>query len=107
MKKDTHPTYYKNSKTLCSCGKTHEIGSTREKMEVEICSNCHPFFTGQERLVDTAGRVEKFKARRAKAELTKASIKSRSASKRKPKIAKTEKIKPTKKPKKTPEKTSK
>ena len=68
MKKNTHPRYYPKAKIVCSCGKVHEIGSTREKMEVEICSACHPFFTGQEKLIDTAGRVEKFKTRRAKAE---------------------------------------
>ena len=68
MKKDIHPQYYPKAKIVCSCGKVHEVGSTREKMEVEICSACHPFFTGQEKLIDTAGRVEKFKTRRAKAE---------------------------------------
>ena len=67
MKQDIHPTYFPKAKIVCSCGKTHQIGSTKEKMEVEICSNCHPFFTGQEKLIDTAGRVEKFKARQAKA----------------------------------------
>lgn len=70
MKKEAHPTYFKEAKILCSCGKTHVLGSTKEQMEVEICSNCHPFFTGQEKLVDTAGRVEKFKARRQKAATT-------------------------------------
>jgi len=68
MKKDIHPQYYPKAKIICSCGKIHEIGSTREKMEVEICSACHPFFTGQEKLIDTAGRVEKFRSRRARAE---------------------------------------
>ncbi|MCR4260980.1 MAG: 50S ribosomal protein L31 [Candidatus Colwellbacteria bacterium] len=67
MKQDIHPQYFPKAKVICSCGKTYEIGSTKEKMEVEICSNCHPFFTGQEKLIDTAGRVEKFKARQAKA----------------------------------------
>ena len=67
MKQDIHPQYFPKAQIICSCGKIHEIGSTKEKMEVEICSNCHPFFTGQEKLIDTAGRVEKFKARQAKA----------------------------------------
>ena len=70
MKKDIHPPYFPKAQIVCSCGKTHKIGSTKEKMEVEICSNCHPFFTGQEKLIDTAGRVEKFKARQAKAKGT-------------------------------------
>ena len=70
MKQDIHPQYFPKAQIICSCGKIHEIGSTKEKMEVEICSNCHPFFTGQEKLIDTAGRVEKFKARQAKAKGT-------------------------------------
>ncbi|KKU88337.1 MAG: Peptide chain release factor 1 [Candidatus Wolfebacteria bacterium GW2011_GWA2_47_9b] len=52
MKQDIHPQYFPKAKIVCSCGKTYEIGSTKEKMEVEICSNCHPFFTGQEKLID-------------------------------------------------------
>jgi large subunit ribosomal protein L31 len=67
MKKEIHPTYFKDAKTTCACGATFSIGSTREKTEVEICSQCHPFYTGQEKVVDTAGRVEKFKARQAAA----------------------------------------
>jgi large subunit ribosomal protein L31 len=67
MKKDIHPTYYTNATIRCACGKTYITGSTKEKIDVEICANCHPFFTGQEKLIDTAGRVEKFKAKRARA----------------------------------------
>ena len=60
MKKDIHPAY--NDATItCACGKIYHIGSTQEKMHVEICSNCHPFFTGKQKLIDTAGRVEKFR----------------------------------------------
>ena len=62
MKKDIHPIYYK-SKIDCACGAKYSIGAAKEHMSVEICSQCHPFYTGKERLVDTAGRVEKFKAR--------------------------------------------
>ncbi|MCR4327908.1 MAG: 50S ribosomal protein L31 [Patescibacteria group bacterium] len=65
-KKDTHPEYYRTAKIKCACNNTLTIGSTREKIEVEICAKCHPFFTGEEKLIDTAGRVEKFKNRRAK-----------------------------------------
>jgi large subunit ribosomal protein L31 len=50
----------------CACGNTFTVGSTKEKIEVEVCAACHPFFTGKEKLVDTAGRVEKFRARAAK-----------------------------------------
>ncbi len=65
MKKDIHPTYFPNAKVVCACGNTFTVGSTKEKIEVEICSACHPFYTGNEKLLDTAGRVEKFKARQA------------------------------------------
>ena len=82
MKKDTHPTYFPKAEITCSCGKTHKIGSTKEKMEVEICSNCHPFYTGTEKLLDTAGRVEKFKARREKAVSLKAAKKPKKAPKK-------------------------
>jgi len=67
MKKEIHPTYFPNAIVICACGNTFKIGSTKEKIEVEICSACHPFYTGNEKVLDTAGRVEKFKNRRAKA----------------------------------------
>jgi len=67
MKKGVHPQYYQAAKIKCACGKTFTIGSTKPEINVEICSNCHPFYTGKEKLVDIAGRVERFKARRAKA----------------------------------------
>lgn len=67
MKTDTHPTYFPQAKVTCACGHSFTVGSTKEKLEVEICSNCHPFYSGNEKLLDTAGRVEKFKARRAAA----------------------------------------
>ena len=67
MKQDIHPTYYPNAKVTCACGASFIVGSTKPVISVEICSHCHPFFTGQEKLIDTAGKVEKFKARRAKA----------------------------------------
>lgn len=67
MKTDIHPTYFEKAKVTCACGNTFAIGSTMEKIEVEICSACHPFYTGNDKVLDTAGRVEKFKTRRAKA----------------------------------------
>jgi large subunit ribosomal protein L31 len=63
MKSDIHPTYYPDAKIKCACGATFTVGSTEEEIHVEICSMCHPFFTGKEKLVDTAGRVDKFRAR--------------------------------------------
>ncbi len=68
MKSETHPTYFPEATVTCACGRSFKVGSTQEKLEVEICSNCHPFYTGNEKILDAAGRVEKFKARRSKAE---------------------------------------
>lgn len=66
MKKEIHPAYFPSSKISCACGHTFNIGSTKGKLEVEICSHCHPFYTGGAKIVDTAGRVEKYRQRLAK-----------------------------------------
>lgn len=63
MKKDIHPKYNEKAEIKCACGATFAAGSTQDSISVEICSQCHPFFTGKQKLVDTAGRVDKFKAR--------------------------------------------
>jgi large subunit ribosomal protein L31 len=63
MKKNIHPKYFDNAKVKCACGNKFSIGSTKEELEVEICSSCHPFYTGKEKIIDTAGRVERFKKR--------------------------------------------
>jgi len=68
MKKEIHPTYFPQAKVVCSCGNTFTVGATKPELKVEICAKCHPFYTGEEKLIDTAGRVEKFKTRRAKAD---------------------------------------
>jgi len=60
VKKGIHPEY-KKAVVKCACGNTFETGSTKEELRVEICSKCHPFFTGKQKYVDTAGRVERFK----------------------------------------------
>lgn len=65
MKTDIHPEYNKIS-AVCACGAEVELGSVMPEMKVEICSACHPFFTGKQKLIDTAGRIEKFKQRYAK-----------------------------------------
>ncbi len=65
MKSGIHPEYH-NIKATCACGAEFELGSVDKEMKVEICSACHPFFTGKQKLVDTAGRIEKFKKRYAK-----------------------------------------
>lgn len=67
MKNEIHPKYHADAKIHCACGAVFEIGSTKPELQVEICSKCHPFYTGKEKLIDTAGKVEKFKARREKA----------------------------------------
>jgi len=68
MKKDIHPKYYPDAKVHCACGNTFETGSTKEFIEVEICSKCHPFYSGKEKIIDTLGRVERFRKRLAKKE---------------------------------------
>lgn len=65
MKKDIHPKYNSASAVTCACGATFPVGSTMEKINVEICSQCHPFYTGNEKVLDTAGRVDRFKKRAA------------------------------------------
>ena len=67
MKKEIHPQYHSEAVIACACGNKIKAGSTVESVHVEICSACHPFFTGNKKIIDTAGRVEKFKARQAKA----------------------------------------
>ncbi|NLE07443.1 MAG: 50S ribosomal protein L31 [Parcubacteria group bacterium] len=67
MKTEIHPKYYTDASVSCSCGNTFSVGSTQKDIKIEICSSCHPFFTGNEKVIDAAGRVEKFKARRAAA----------------------------------------
>ena len=63
MKPDIHPTYYPNARVICSCGATWLTGSTVEEIRTDVCSTCHPFYTGEQRIVDTAGQVERFMKR--------------------------------------------
>jgi len=63
MKAKIHPKYYSDAKVTCACGNTFITGATKQLIRVEICSKCHPFFTGEQRIMDTAGRVERFKRR--------------------------------------------
>lgn len=65
MKADIHPTFYEKAVVTCACGASYTVGSTQEKIEVEICSACHPFYTGQEKVLDSTGRVDRFKKRQA------------------------------------------
>lgn len=65
MKKDIHPKYNDKAKVTCACGATFHVGSSMVEINVEICSQCHPFYTGNEKVLDTAGRVDRFKKRAA------------------------------------------
>lgn len=67
MKKDIHPKYEKTT-IACACGNEITVGSTKSDIRVEICSQCHPFFTGKQKLVDTAGRIERFRKKYEKYE---------------------------------------
>ena len=68
MKQDIHPKYFDKAKVSCACGNVLVVGATMEEIRTDICSKCHPFYTGQEKIIDIAGRIEKFKTRRTKAE---------------------------------------
>ncbi|MBW2562165.1 MAG: 50S ribosomal protein L31 [Deltaproteobacteria bacterium] len=63
MKEKIHPKYFEDATVTCSCGNVFTTGSTRKELKVELCSKCHPFYTGQRRVLDTTGRVERFRKR--------------------------------------------
>ncbi|MDP3046835.1 MAG: 50S ribosomal protein L31 [Chloroflexota bacterium] len=63
MKEKIHPKYFDNASVTCACGNTFTVGSTRPSLRIDVCSKCHPFFTGEQRIVDTAGQVERFMKR--------------------------------------------
>lgn len=92
MKKDVHPKYYKTTMT-CACGNVYPISSTSENLKVEICSACHPFFTGKTKLIDIAHRVHRFDRIREKSKTLKAAKKAKLSKK----IAATKKDSPEKK----------
>lgn len=73
MKKEIHPKYYSEAKVTCSCGNTFTIGATVPELRVEICSNCHPMYTGKMKMVDTAGRLDRFRERLEKSRAKKGS----------------------------------
>jgi len=63
MKDKIHPKFYNDAQVVCACGNSFTVGATKKLMKVEVCSQCHPFFTGERKMMDTAGRVERFKRR--------------------------------------------
>jgi large subunit ribosomal protein L31 len=71
MKEKIHPQYFSDAQVICACGNTFTTGSTKKVIKVELCSKCHPFLTGERRMMDTAGRVERFKRRYQKKEQAK------------------------------------
>ena len=81
MKPEIHPKYYPDAKVICACGRTFTVGSTMSELHVEICSNCHPFYTGKQKLLDTARRVERFEARAGKQTVAAAGRKGRKVKK--------------------------
>ena len=81
MKKDIHPKYFKEAKVTCACGHTFTVGSTLENISVEICSACHPFYTGKQKLIDSARRVDKFKKKVEVAKVAGKNIKTKKVKK--------------------------
>ncbi len=81
MKKDIHPKYHTKTKVTCACGNEFEVGSTNKEISVELCHMCHPFYTGKQKLVDSARRVEKFKEKMAKQTKTAETRKGKKAKK--------------------------
>lgn len=79
MNKTIHPEYFVKAKISCACGASYDIGSTMEKISVELCANCHPFYTGTQKIVDTARRVEKFVTRKGKVAETATGKKAKAA----------------------------
>jgi len=94
MKKDIHPKYFADAQIICSCGNIIKTGSTVKTMKVEICSACHPFYTGKKKIMDTTGRVDRFKKLTEKTAEKKATAKKAKADL---KFAKAEKEKDAKK----------
>jgi large subunit ribosomal protein L31 len=88
MKKDIHPQYHKKTKVTCACGHSFETGSTEPELKVDLCSNCHPFYTGKQKLVDTARRAEKFATKLAKKDTAKKGKTAKRATKTVKKLAK-------------------
>ena len=68
MKEKIHPAYYPDAQVTCSCGNSFVTGSTKKALKVEVCSKCHPFYTGERRIMDTGGRLERFRQRYKKTE---------------------------------------
>lgn len=77
MKANIHPTYYTDAKVVCACGNTFTTGSTMQNIHVELCYNCHPFYTGAQKFVDTASLIQKFQNKQQKAAQFKVTVKKK------------------------------
>lgn len=84
MREGIHPKYFPNAKVICACGNTWTTGSTREVIHTDMCSNCHPFYTGEQRIVDTEGQVDRFYKKLEARDQHKAATAAREASKASP-----------------------
>lgn len=82
MKQGIHPQYFNDCKVSCACGNNFITGSTVDKIEVEVCSKCHPFFTGQQKFVDIKGKIDKFKEKQAQGEAYKKAQEVKAAAKK-------------------------
>jgi len=92
MKTGIHPTYFEDVTVTCVCGNSFVAGSTEKAINVEVCSNCHPFYTGKQKLVDAAGRVDKFRQRVTSSTAKKEAAAKRAKAPKQPKKKKTEVI---------------
>ncbi len=81
MKQAIHPQYFDNVQVVCACGATFATGSTKQSIKVEICSNCHPFYTGTQKFIDTVGKVQKFQTKQAFAATKQAQVTKKKAAK--------------------------
>lgn len=87
MKANIHPQYFDDCQVSCACGNKFVTGSTLQKIEVEVCSKCHPFFTGQHKFVDIKGRIDKFKEKQTKGATYKATKAAKASAKKQKKAA--------------------
>lgn len=93
MKKGIHPKYHDDAKIICYCGAELETGSTQKELHVEICSQCHPFYTGKKKMIDSTGRVDRFKKITEKAQARRIAVNKATADKK----ARAEKVETKKK----------
>ena len=97
MKSDIHPQYHTDTKVTCACGNTFVTGSTLKEIRVELCNQCHPFYTGKQKFVDTARRVEKFQEKMSKVSAVAATRKGKKVKKAAAAKKKADKVKASKK----------